>query len=79
MALNGHPTVAQQCLLSGVKRTSRIETVMSGLDPSRSFVTDFCCARTSRVPRLVATVPMRWFLAQLVHSSCAAFLAHRFS
>jgi hypothetical protein len=33
LAQSGHRTVAQQCPLLGVKRTSRIQSVMSAFDP----------------------------------------------
>jgi hypothetical protein len=38
MALNGHPSSTQQCLLSVVKRTSKFKSVTSGFDPKRTLV-----------------------------------------
>ena len=42
LAQSGHHGRANQCPLSGVKRTSRLQTVMSAFDPKRTFGADFC-------------------------------------
>jgi len=43
LALSGHPTVARQCPLSGVKRTSYRREAMSASDPTATLVADFYC------------------------------------
>src|SRR5690348_10003901 len=43
LAQNGHPTIAPQCPLLGVKRTSRSDRAMSAFDPKRTLCGQFCC------------------------------------
>ena len=52
LAQSGHPAVARQCPLSGVKRTSRFQSVMSASDPRRTFARQKCisgCPASSAV------------------------------
>jgi hypothetical protein len=37
LAQSGHHSRLRQCPLSGVKRTSRIQSVMSAFDPKRTW------------------------------------------
>jgi len=36
-AQSGHPDALNQCLLSGVKRTSQFDRAMSGFDPQQTL------------------------------------------
>jgi hypothetical protein len=55
MAQSGHPGRAQQCPLSGVKRTSQIEAAMSAFD-----AVDGARSAASKCYRLVASKPERF-------------------
>ena len=43
LALSGHPSWADECPLSGVKRTSKFKSVTSAFDPSATWAILFCC------------------------------------
>ena len=46
LAQSGHANRSPQCLLLGVKRTSRERSAMSAFDPSRKSGGQVCCAAT---------------------------------